>query len=99
MSTRDILPRLKSWASKDNLDGTQELSNIVPASPTTAFKEGLTSCPPKSLYTNIILRNIMVKQQKIIMKVWKNKAKDQKLITIPKNCSIQEGDYVEIKKV
>jgi len=43
---RDILPRLKSWASKDKLDGTQDLSNIVPASTTIAFNgEGLTSCP------------------------------------------------------
>ena len=42
----------------------------------------------------------MIKQQKkIIMKVWKNKAKNQKLITIPKDCGIEEGDYVEIKKV
>ena len=40
----DVLPRLKSWASKDkNLDGTQDLSNIVPASQTVAFTgEGLT---------------------------------------------------------
>lgn len=41
----------------------------------------------------------MSKQEKVIMKVWKNKAKNQKLITIPKECSIEEGDYVEIKKV
>jgi len=42
----------------------------------------------------------MAKQEKkIIMKVWKNKAKNQKLITIPKDCEIQEGDYVEVKKV
>ena len=41
----------------------------------------------------------MVKQEKVIMKVWKNKAKNQKLITIPKDCDIQDGDYVEIKKV
>ena len=33
------------------------------------------------------------------MKVWKNKLKNQKLITIPKECDIQEGDYVEIIKV
>jgi len=37
--------------------------------------------------------------KKVIMKVWKNKAKNQKLITIPKDCDIQEGDYVEVKKV
>ena len=38
-------------------------------------------------------------EKKIIMKVWKNKIKDQKLITIPKDCNIKEGDYVEIKKI
>ena len=40
-----------------------------------------------------------MKKDKIIMKVWKNKAIDQKLVTIPKDCNIEEGDYVEIKKV
>ncbi len=35
----------------------------------------------------------------IIQKVWKNKGNNQKLITIPKDCDIKEGDYVEIKKV
>jgi len=38
-------------------------------------------------------------EKKIIMKVWKNKIKNQKLITIPKDCDIQEGDYVEVKKI
>lgn len=38
-------------------------------------------------------------KQKIIMKVWKNKIRNQKLITIPKECDIKEGDYVEIKKI
>ena len=33
------------------------------------------------------------------MKVWKAKKQDQKLVTIPKDCEIKEGDYVEIKKV
>jgi len=37
--------------------------------------------------------------KKIIMKVWKNKKINQKLITIPKRCEIKEGDYVEIIKV
>lgn len=42
----------------------------------------------------------MVKQEKIIMKVWKNKARNQKLVTIPKLAEhIKEGDYVEIRKV
>ena len=40
-----------------------------------------------------------MKQTRIIMKVWKNKIKNQKLITIPKDCNIDEGDYVEIKKI
>lgn len=33
---------------------------------------------------------------KIIMKVWKNKSNGQKLVTIPKDSKIDEGDYVEI---
>lgn len=41
----------------------------------------------------------MVKQEKVIMKVWRNKTKNQKLVTIPKGCEINEGDYVEIRKV
>ena len=42
----------------------------------------------------------MKKQNKrVIMKVWKNKIRNQKLVTIPKDCNIGEGDYVEIKKV
>ena len=36
---------------------------------------------------------------KIIRKVWKNKATKQLLITIPLNSKINEGDYVEVKKV
>lgn len=48
---------------------------------------------------SIILYNIMEKDKKVIMKVWKNKAKNQKLITIPKDSEINEGDYVEIRKV
>ena len=41
----------------------------------------------------------MAKIKKIIQKVWKNKSNNQKLITIPKDSGIKEGDYVEIKKV
>ena len=37
--------------------------------------------------------------EKIIRKVWKNKGNNQKLVTIPKDCNIKEGDYVEIRKV
>jgi hypothetical protein len=39
------------------------------------------------------------KEKTIIMKVWKNKLKNQKMITIPKDCDIEEGDYVKIIKV
>jgi len=35
----------------------------------------------------------------LIQKVWKNKGNGQKLVTIPKDSKIKEGDYVEIKKV
>ena len=34
----------------------------------------------------------------IIQKVWKNKQANQKLITVPKDCDIEEGDFVELKK-
>jgi len=37
--------------------------------------------------------------KQIIGKVWKRKATNQKLVTIPKDCQIKEGDYVSIKKV
>lgn len=40
----------------------------------------------------------MAKNKKIIMRVWKNRIKNQKLVTIPKDCEIEEGDYVEIKE-
>lgn len=36
---------------------------------------------------------------KIIRKVWKNKANNQKLVTIPKESDISDGDYVYIYKV
>ena len=38
-------------------------------------------------------------KNKIIQKVWKNNKNGQKLITIPKNCDIKEGDYVAVIKV
>jgi len=41
----------------------------------------------------------MKNKQKIIVKVWRNKGNNQKLVTIPKNSKINEGDYVEIRKV
>ncbi|MFW6002045.1 MAG: hypothetical protein ACOCQD_01785 [archaeon] len=36
---------------------------------------------------------------KIKRKVWKNHSNNQKLVTIPSSSSINEGDYVEIKKI
>lgn len=41
----------------------------------------------------------MVKGKKVIRKVWLHKGPNQKLVTIPKDCNIKEGDYVEIKKI
>jgi hypothetical protein len=41
----------------------------------------------------------MAKEKMIIMKVWKNKSKNQKLVTVPKDCDIKEGDYIYMKKV
>lgn len=36
---------------------------------------------------------------KIKRKVWVNKGNNQKLITIPKDSNIEEGDYVWIEKI
>ena len=36
---------------------------------------------------------------KIIVKVRENKSNKQKQVTIPFDCDIKSGDYVEIKKV
>jgi len=36
---------------------------------------------------------------KIFVKVWLAKKKNQKQITIPKDCDIKEGDYVSVEKV
>lgn len=38
-------------------------------------------------------------EKKIIARVWKNNGNNQKLITIPKDSKIKEGDYVEVNKV
>lgn len=35
----------------------------------------------------------------VIKKVWRNRANNQKLVTIPSTSPIIEGDYVEITKV
>ncbi len=37
--------------------------------------------------------------EKIIKKVYENKKTKQKLVSIPKNCDIKKGDYVEIIKI
>lgn len=36
---------------------------------------------------------------KLRRKVWKNKGNNQKLVTIPSGCDIEEGDDVLIEKV
>ena len=36
--------------------------------------------------------------KKIIQVVWKNKSNGQKLVTVPKDSDITEGEYVEIKR-
>lgn len=41
----------------------------------------------------------MKKRKKIIVKVRENKTNKQKQVTIPFDCNIKSGDYVEIKKV
>jgi len=40
-----------------------------------------------------------MEDKRVIQKVWKNKKNNQKLVTIPKDSEINEGDYVEIRKV
>jgi len=35
----------------------------------------------------------------IIRKVWKNNQTQQKLITIPKDSDIEDGDYVQVTKI
>jgi len=35
----------------------------------------------------------------IIKKVWLSKASNVKLVSVPKNCDIQEGDYVKLIKI
>lgn len=41
----------------------------------------------------------MTKNKKIIARVYINQSNGQKLITIPKESKINDGDFVEIKKV
>lgn len=35
----------------------------------------------------------------IIKKIFKNQSNGAKLISIPRNCDLQEGDYVQLVKV
>lgn len=39
------------------------------------------------------------KKKKLRMKVFTNQSNGQKLVTIPKNSGIEDGDFVEIKKL
>lgn len=42
----------------------------------------------------------MVKKDKlVIVKVWKRHKLNQKMITVPKDCDIEEGDFVHLLKV
>lgn len=38
-------------------------------------------------------------RKELIRKVWKAKKANQKLVTIPKENEIKEGDYVRINKI
>ena len=49
--------------------------------------------------TNNIIIIKMVDKKDVIAKVFLNKTSDQKLITIPKDCDIEAGDYVKIIKM
>jgi hypothetical protein len=40
-----------------------------------------------------------MKEERIIAKVWKNNSNGQKLVTIPRKSKIEDGNYVEVKKV
>jgi hypothetical protein len=37
--------------------------------------------------------------EKIIRKVWLNKSTNQRMVSLPLDCNVKEGDYVEIIKV
>jgi len=42
----------------------------------------------------------MEKENKhLILKVWKAKANNQKLVVIPRESDIKEGDYIEVIKI
>ena len=40
-----------------------------------------------------------VKDRNIIVKVYTNRSNGQKLVTIPKDSNIEDGDFVRIEKV
>ncbi|MBS3749553.1 MAG: hypothetical protein KGY65_08335 [Candidatus Thermoplasmatota archaeon] len=48
--------------------------------------------------TNLVLSNTICDIMRMKRKVWKNRSNNQKLITIPKDSDIEEGDYVWIEK-
>lgn len=52
---------------------------------------------PTSMNTN--MNTSKTKTTKIKGKVWKNKSNQQKAVTIPKYCTIEEGDTVLIEKI
>jgi len=41
----------------------------------------------------------MVDKKKVIVKVRENRYSKQKLVTIPKKCSIKKDDYVVVEKL
>ena len=38
-------------------------------------------------------------EKRLIRKVWKRNKTNQKMVSIPKEYPIEDGDYVEIKKI
>lgn len=48
-----------------------------------------------------IFRGLKMKQDTVIVKVWKATRADRvvKMITVPLKCDIQDGDYVKLVKV
>jgi len=48
--------------------------------------------------TNLIISNTICNIMRMKRKVWRNKSNNQKLITIPKDSDIEDGDYVWIEK-
>ena len=53
----------------------------------------------KLFRTEKFINSTILYYSMIVRKVFKAKKNNQKLITIPKDCDIVEGDYVKIEKV